>query len=82
MKWNSLNSFGVHAVWTVSVYNFYEPCFIQANREIPDQTGMRSKYHVNPKYLNGQVCANSVDPDQTPQNAASDQGLHCLPIIK
>ena len=22
--------------------------------------------------------ANSVDPDQTPQNAASDQGLHCL----
>ena len=25
------------------------------------------------------VCvANSVDPDQTPQNVASDQGLHCL----
>ena len=22
-----------------------------------------------------------MDPDQTPQNAASDQGLHCLPII-
>ena len=22
--------------------------------------------------------ANSVDPDQTPLNAASDQGLHCL----
>ena len=22
--------------------------------------------------------ANSVDPDQTPQIAASDQGLHCL----
>ena len=22
--------------------------------------------------------ANGVDPDQTPQNAASDQGLHCL----
>ena len=22
--------------------------------------------------------ANSVVPDQTPQNAASDQGLHCL----
>ena len=22
--------------------------------------------------------ANSVDPDQTPQNAASDQSLHCL----
>ena len=24
--------------------------------------------------------ANSVDPDQTPQNAASDPGLHCLPM--
>ena len=22
--------------------------------------------------------ANSADPDQTPQNVASDQGLHCL----
>ena len=22
--------------------------------------------------------ANSVDPDQMPQNAAADQGLHCL----
>ena len=22
--------------------------------------------------------ANSVDPDQTPHSAASDQGLHCL----
>ena len=22
--------------------------------------------------------ANSADPDQTPQNTASDQGLHCL----
>ena len=25
--------------------------------------------------------ANSADPDQTPQNAASDQGLHCLQIV-
>ena len=24
--------------------------------------------------------ANSVDPDQMPQNAASDLGLHCLPV--
>ena len=24
---------------------------------------------------------NSLDPDQTPQNAASDQGLHCLLLI-
>ena len=26
--------------------------------------------------------ANSADPDQTLQNAASDQGLHCLQIVK
>ena len=26
--------------------------------------------------------ANSVDPDQTPQNAASDEGLHCLLYIQ
>ena len=25
--------------------------------------------------------ANSLNPDQTPQSAASDQGLNCLPLI-
>ena len=25
---------------------------------------------------------NSTDPDQTPQNAASDPGLQCLPLIQ
>ena len=29
-----------------------------------------------------QACANNVDPDQTPQNAASDQGLHSWPLIR
>ena len=33
-------------------------------------------------YLDRQTLANSVDPDQTPQNAASDQGPHCLPLIQ
>ena len=28
-----------------------------------------------------QAWANKVDPDQMPQNAAYDQGLHCLPLI-
>ena len=27
-----------------------------------------------------ELLANSGDPDQTPQNAASDLGLHCLSI--
>ena len=32
--------------------------------------------------LDREIVANNVDPDQTPQNAASDQGLHCLPFIQ
>ena len=26
------------------------------------------------------LTANSIDPDLTPQNSASDEGLHCLPM--
>ena len=33
-------------------------------------------------YSDRQAWANSIDPDQTPQNAASDQGLHCLPLTQ
>ena len=43
---------------------------------------MKKKYHLNPKYSDKQAWANSVDPDQTPQNAASDQGLHGLQLIQ
>ena len=39
-----------------------------------------SNYRTFITYLDRQVWANSVGPDQTPQNAASDQGLHCLPL--
>ena len=37
--------------------------------------------HIYPKYSEGQLWANSVDPDHTTQNTASDQGLHYLPFI-
>ena len=33
-------------------------------------------------YLVKHAWANSVDPDEMPQNAASHQGLHCLPLIQ
>ena len=33
-------------------------------------------------YSDRQAWANSVDPDETPQNAASHQNLHCLPLIQ
>ena len=39
-------------------------------------------YGIYSKYSDRQVWANSVDPDQMLQNAASDQGLHCLPLIQ
>ena len=26
----------------------------------------------------GDICKNSIDPGQTPQNAMSEQGIHCL----
>ena len=42
------------------------------------QCNKEQKYRNNPKYLNRQAFANSVDPDQMPQNVASDQDLHCL----
>ena len=33
-------------------------------------------------YLDRQTCANSVDPDEMLQIAASRQGLPCLPLIQ
>ena len=33
-------------------------------------------------YLERQAWANSVDPNQTPQNTTSDQGLHCFPLVQ
>ena len=41
-----------------------------------------SVYHSYPEYLDKPAWANSVDPGQMPQNAASDQGEHCLPHIQ
>ena len=40
------------------------------------------KNHTYSKYFDRQTWANSVDPDQTPQNAASDQDLRCLQLIQ
>ena len=39
-------------------------------------------YSIYSMYLDRQVRANSVDPDEMPQNAASHKGLHCLPVIQ
>ena len=34
-------------------------------------------YTIYRKYLDRQAWANSVDPDEMPQNVASHQSLHC-----
>ena len=33
-------------------------------------------------YYRKVLSANTVDPDQTPHNMASDLGLHCLPVTR
>ena len=40
------------------------------------------KCRICPMHSDRQAKANSVDADQTPLNAASDQGLHCWYIIQ
>ena len=44
--------------------------------------GIRFDQNTVLKYSERQALANNVDPAQTPQNAASDQFLLCLPLIK
>ena len=39
-------------------------------------------YHINCMYSDSQSWANNEDSDETPKNAASHQGLHCLPLIQ
>ena len=39
-------------------------------------------YRNNPKFRDRQAWENSAEPDQTPLNVASDQGLHCLPLMQ
>ena len=38
--------------------------------------------HIYHMYLDRQAWVNSIDPDETPQNAASHLGLHYLPLIQ
>ena len=49
--------------------------FLRSGRGRDTSTNFRT-------YPNRKTGANSVDPDQTPQNAASVQGLNCLSLIQ
>ena len=67
MHFLSMPSATVYNLNFVRHISFSFPPFVTNNR------------HTNPKHSDRQTCANSADPDHTPQNAASDQGLYCLP---
>ena len=43
---------------------------------------LASAHRIYPTLSDWQAWTNSADPDQTPQNAASDLGLHRLPLFQ
>ena len=47
-----------------------------------DDANAQPDLGIDHKYWDRQAWANSEDPDQNPQNAASDHGLHCLPLFQ
>ena len=51
-----------------------DPCPVESRRSV------RLLLIVTIFVAISELIANSVDPDQTPRSAASDQGLHCLPM--
>ena len=53
-------------------------CAQMSEGTFSDVTARVSLNPFKPSVPLKRTLANSVDPDQTPQNAASDQGLHCL----
>ena len=50
--------------------------------ELVDERKKNKKYHIYHMYTDRQASANSVDPDEMPQKAASHQDLHCLRLVQ
>ena len=71
------------------LYPLYSPCFssfLNQNMHCGNASefqcwGSYNEYHINCMYLDRQAWAKCVDRNETPQTAASHQGLHCLPLI-
>ena len=80
---------GLYATWVVMIWYFtslwtlFKP-YRDNGRVIINVSVQWSAVQPlsEPKYWGRQAWTNSVDPDQTPRNAASDQGLHCLSLIQ
>ena len=54
---------------------------LKVNMDFYSWAQIITTYRINRIYSDRQAFANSVDPDETSQNAASHQGLHCLSLI-
>ena len=55
-------------------------CLKSFDRSISNRRGS-GYFLLSPSFIEIPLFyANSVDPDQTPRSAASDLGLHCLPM--
>ena len=59
-----------------------ELCYVKSlDRSINNRRDVWLVFFILPCFIaNPEFHANSVDPDQKPRYAASDLGLHCLPI--
>ena len=62
--------------------HLYVWCWHSTNVNITQITRIYSNHRIYRMISDRQVCANSVDPDETSQNATSHQVLHCLPFIQ
>ena len=66
--------------WLISrhFYKFFFVCDLLIDLLCAKKVREKSRECHSHKPQSFPDSANSVDPDQTPQSAASDQGLHCL----
>ena len=54
---------------------------MKRSQQYPNSDKELCQHRIDRMYSDRQDLANSVDPDETPLNAASHQGLHRLPFI-
>lgn len=66
------------------MFTFWAVCIIISNTYILEEAHRYNSsrcleiYHKDPKYLDRNVLAKVVDPDQSAPQEQSDQDLHCL----
>ena len=75
-KSNSLSKYSLFSNFaSTNIKSMVDPGLFNRGFKISEGVG------IDPVTLR-KVWANNIDPDQTPQNAASDQGRYCLPLIQ